>query len=471
MSDEDLIFKRRLENWELAHPRIWIHATDRRDVAEFISGQTRRIVRSQLAAADRIIVSQDRIATEIDRGFEELIIGFEELASAFDWGFSELVWQLEQQNTILKDILKVLQAPLDTHAKELKKRAEDAYRNGWYDDALQNFLESEKKNRYDFTIHHYLGNIFLFIKKNPERALEYYEKAIKYAIPKSSYHASISLLHIGVIYYLKKNFQKAYESSSEAIKLSPDLSEGYYQHAQYCACICKYGDAIEHLKIAILEDKYYCIKANSEKDFNVMKKQLKALFEELRDEACDRGLMEINEAQNTINYAETYGVYNNTIEAAREKLKKAKSLFKKENYFDYLYSIQEARDAQKIASNSSIEFLSNKISEKEKKIYLIKNDMIKKPYGEHEGIIKIIFLFELIPFILYLIYKYTYVVFLIDKFVNFHLTWFLAWFLPLLSLSIPLIIIERIISNRYKSLIKNEEDKLSLLKKKSFRGT
>ena len=161
MSNDLTSFEDRINNWQTIHPRQWIATTNRDDVANFISAQTEEIIESQVEAANAIIVSQYRIADKIDIATREITEGFQELQATFDWGFTELIWQIEQERKVLKDILEVLQAPLDTQAKELKKRAEYAYQNDWIDDALKDFLESEKKNRYDFTIHQNLGNIYL----------------------------------------------------------------------------------------------------------------------------------------------------------------------------------------------------------------------------------------------------------------------------------------------------------------------
>jgi tetratricopeptide (TPR) repeat protein len=368
MSDKDLIFERRFKNWSLAHPRYWTVVTDTTGITGFISAQIDRVVKAQIETADNIIVSQERIRSEIDRaalGIDRVAEGLDSLAAAFDWGFSELVWQLEEQREILRDILRVLQAPLDTQAKELKKRAEYAYRNGWFDEALKDFIESEKKNRYDFTIHQNLGNFYLFEKKNPEKALEYYEKAAKYATPKSPYHASIAFLHIGLIRYLQGDFQKAYEATLKTLELSPDLYEACYQHAQYCANLGKYSEAVEHLKIAIAGDRYYCAKADSEKDFDVIKEQLISLFKELREKACDWARKEIRRAEELIQNAKSYGVPNESIVVAKKELNEANTLFKRDSYFDYLDAYHDARDAQKLAVESSVKFLSDQISEKE----------------------------------------------------------------------------------------------------------
>lgn len=378
MSDKTLtIFERRLEEWELAHPRQWIAVTNGRDLANFISGQTERIVEAQLKAADRIIVSQDRIADELSEISSELLDiswSIEEIQATLDWGFSEVIWQLELQTEVLKNILETIQAPLDTQAKELKKRAEEAYRNKWIDDALEDFLESEKKNRYDFTIHQSLGNIYLFHKKNPGKALEYYEKAVKYAIPCSPYHNSLALLHIGLIKYLQEDFQKAYEATLEAIKLSPDFGEAHYQHAQYCAILGKHDEAIEHLWEAIKVNRHYCVKVGSEKDFSVMKGQLRSFFKERQSKAQDIAKSEIKMAQELVQDAKSYGVsavgewnwitYKFTM--AEKKLSEAKIFLKRGSLFDCWDAQYKASVAQKMATDSSIEHLPGRISEIEK---------------------------------------------------------------------------------------------------------
>jgi len=377
MSNGLVPFEEKVKSWEVIHPRRWIATTDRNQVANFLSTQTRKITETQLKAADRIVVSQDRIADKIDGAIvvsRDVAGGIEELQATFEWGFTELIWQIEQEREVLKDILKVLQAPLDTEAKELRKRAEYAYKNGWVNDAFEDFLESEKKNRYDFTIHQNLGNIYLFEKKDPEKALEYYEKAVKYATPKSSYYTSISLLHVGLVKYLQEDFQETYKATLKAIELSPNLYEAHYQHAQYCAKLGKHDEAIRHLRKAIIEgDKYYCVKAGSEKDFDVMKKELHSLFEELRDEAQSRAKVEIQKAQELIQRAKSYGVESDKLLTTERDLEEAKIFLKRGSLFDYWDALNEAYVAEKLIVESSVGYLYDEIQRLEDKSSKLKS--------------------------------------------------------------------------------------------------
>ena len=401
MSNDLTSFEDRINNWQTIHPRQWIATTNRDDVANFISAQTEEIIESQVEAANAIIVSQYRIADKIDIATREITEGFQELQATFDWGFTELIWQIEQERKVLKDILEVLQAPLDTQAKELKKRAEYAYQNDWIDDALKDFLESEKKNRYDFTIHQNLGNIYLFEKKDPDKALEYYEKAVKYATPKSSYYTSVSLLHEGLVKYLQKDFKEAYKATLKAIELSPDFYEAHYQHAQYCASLGKYNEAIKHLKKAIVEgDKYYCVKADSEKDFDVMKEQLKSLFKELQINAQNQVTIESGEVTRVINRAKSY--YNipviDNLKVARSKIEEAKVFIARGSFFDCHDAARKIFVGLKTVLYCSVEYLSNEIIKLQNEINALKKEVERKKNGDtgtHIGYVSAIMFFIL----------------------------------------------------------------------------
>jgi tetratricopeptide (TPR) repeat protein len=198
------------------------------------------------------------------------------------------VWQIEQNRAVLKTILEVLSAPLDTQAKELRKRAEEAYANGWFEDALQDFLESENKNRYDFSIHISIGMIHLFQKVDKNKALEYFDKAIKYARPKSKYHSSFALLYKALIMRDLGLINEAETCASEAVALSPDFAEALYQGAQYNALLGNPDKSIPLLKKAIELDVNYCEKTSGETDFKKIQANIADMFVQLRDEQADK---------------------------------------------------------------------------------------------------------------------------------------------------------------------------------------
>lgn len=252
-----------------------------------INNQTKAMIASQIASTNAIISSQERISEGIDVvacGIDRVEQGIYELKATFEWGISEVVWQIEQNRAVLKDILEVLMAPLDTQAKERRKRAEEAYANGWVEDAEEEFLESEKLNKFDFSIHISLGMFYLFHKIDKEKSLSYFVKAIKYSKPKSAFHTSYALLHKALIHFDMGNTVEAEEASFEAINLSPNFTEALYQNAQYNAQLLNIDKSIATLEKAIRSDKLYCLKANKDPMFDPIRERVNRLFEKLRAE-------------------------------------------------------------------------------------------------------------------------------------------------------------------------------------------
>lgn len=255
---------------------------------------------SQLIASNE---RQEETLQDITNGVWDISDGIKALGSAFTWGIAEVLHQFETQRQELRQIVEVLEAPLETQAKELKKRAEDAYENGWIDEALTDFLEAEKKNYTDFTIHQNIGNIYHFEKSEPGKALEYYNKAARYARPRSAFHTSYALLHVGLARYLgnlEGGVEGAYEATREATELNPDFLQAHYEHARYCALLGKKGEALTHLAKAIEGDKNYCWKLATDPAFNVIRDVVEKFLQDLRNEARKRVETLLNVAKSTL---------------------------------------------------------------------------------------------------------------------------------------------------------------------------
>jgi tetratricopeptide (TPR) repeat protein len=334
-----------------------------KEQANTINTQTKAMIASQLTSANAIIASQERIVEGIDAvalGVNRVEQGIYELKSTFEWGISEVVWQIEQNRAVLKNILEVLMAPLDTQAKERRKRAEEAYTNGWIEDAEEEFLESEKLNKFDFSIHISLGIIYLFHKIDKQKSLSYFEKAIKYSKPKSSFHTSYALLHKALIHFDMGNTEEAEKASVEAINLSPNFTEALYQNAQYNAQLLNNNKSIAHLEKAIRADKLYCLKANKDKLFDPIRNSVNSLFERLRDEEkkkADNSFKKLSEKHNVSKPIIFNLSKENFTEASRwmiasnkldNELKNLLSKICRDSYFDYLdINKKTAPDIQK----------------------------------------------------------------------------------------------------------------------------
>lgn len=332
---------------------------DVRTQTEVISRSTQAMVAAQMASTSAIIASQERSNEGVDNlayGVKRVEQGIYGLQAAFEWGISEVVWQIEQNREELRSILEVLSAPLDTQAKELRKRAEEAYANGWFEDSLEDFFEYERKNRYDFSIHISVGMIYLFNKIDKEKALEYFDKAIKYATPKSKYHTSFALLHKALI---KRDFgllEEAEACAREAVELSPDFSEALYQCAQYNALLNRPDKSMELLTEAIMFDENYCEKACNDGAFDQFRLQLSNVFEDFRRTEGDIAhnklaivTKRIEKLDNLLN--ETKGLINVQDGDLRKCMIRITELIKRNSYRDYIEANGLIKKAQLVIDN------------------------------------------------------------------------------------------------------------------------
>jgi tetratricopeptide (TPR) repeat protein len=219
----------------------------------------------------------------------------EALRADFNWAMGALYWQMEAQQQQLKRILDVLQEPLDTQAKELRKRAVKAYERGlvsdpeWFGDALNDFLISAEKNRYDFLVHFYIADIYLYHQKPTEldKARKYFLNASRYAEfaeDRASYYSALALMYAGFVCYLQRDDEAAIEYSNRAAKLYPGLIEASYNHAKFAAAAGLAEVAIPSLERALRAERDYAVKVYLDEDFGCIEAQVSELVERLRAE-------------------------------------------------------------------------------------------------------------------------------------------------------------------------------------------
>jgi tetratricopeptide (TPR) repeat protein len=352
-----------------------------------IENAAHEIAESQMEAAyiidASIQASTDRITANQNKNTDRIIDSLEDLRALFDAKLSETIFLLEEQRDVLKEILRVLQLPLTTQAKELKEMAENAFKKGtmsedvverarWFDNAIRDFERSKEYNPYDFTIYLALGHIFLNEKNNNTEALKNYKDAAFYA-KDYPYYKSSSLLYAGITNYRLGLYSEAYDTTSEAIKLYPALSEAHYRCAQYCSKLGRYDEAINYLRTAIDADRGYSLKALVEEDFTPMSGKFKILMEDLTREEREKADQEFKKSnQLTKKFAEI-GVSNDV----KEKLKDAITLINTGTYLNYRDSKYKSKAYQKTLVDSLIPMLSGQISEAGLSMKNVKNELAR----------------------------------------------------------------------------------------------
>ncbi|MCH8290086.1 hypothetical protein IH992_03125 [Candidatus Poribacteria bacterium] len=212
--------------------------------------------------------------------------GIAGLQSAFDIAMEKVLWKLQMRRESLNKILVELRSPeLEDEAKTFRQRAEEAYINGWYEEALDDFLEAEKQNSRDFSVLRSIANIYLYEKLNYDKALEYYEKCAKFAEPYSKAYTAEVLMLAGWVCYLQRDDSAAITNAQNALQMNPRLTEAYYTHAKFAAASGNAQIAILSLEKAILVDAHYWTKVENDRDFDSIQSDLQSLPDCLRDKA------------------------------------------------------------------------------------------------------------------------------------------------------------------------------------------
>lgn len=378
-------------------------------------GNVDKALKKQLALdikhSKDILISQERISEGIDNLADSLGSikdGVNEIGAILEWGFSEIIWQLEQSREYLKQIVEVLMAPLDTKARERKKRAEKALANGWYQDAEEEFLISEELNKFDFTIHINLGMIYLFHNIDKHKAATYFEKAVKYAKADSNYYACFAALHLGLAYRDLGEIEKAEASLAEAISLYPEMAEAHYQYAIYNALLGNKDKAISGLKEAIKLNRFYSVKAAKDTAFSNLSSEFDSLIDLLKQEANAKALKLISEKRKPLTTIDEFcselqesKIINCDSSDPHKALNRAKLLVDRNSFLEVL----EANDLLASLDDIFCAFLEKIQSKLGDALSSIKNTADHQFYSKSNKVDKIknVLKFLIIPLVLTLV--------------------------------------------------------------------
>ena len=159
--------------------------------------------------------------------------------------------QIEQQrlsNLLLQNIAELLRVPdsekerqhsIELGVKFFVNASKDA---DLFTDSLEEFLKAEALMKQDYFVLHRLGCIYLYVEKylNPEKALDYFHRAGKYASVESDSGAT-RLLNA-----LNKNFNTINSNLNSEVQIGL-LAADSYEKASFSAYILgKFADAVNY---------------------------------------------------------------------------------------------------------------------------------------------------------------------------------------------------------------------------------
>lgn len=184
-----------------------------------------------------------------------------QLALAVQPTLQTIAYQAELQTAVLGEIKEILTRPLSIQEKELRKRAEFAYFQGWIPEAEKDLLKAADLNYQDFTVHHLLGMIALYHNNDPSAAELYFERAAKYAKPRSTREMIKALEQLAIARWRCGKRRKALEAALQILGLHPDDTEVQYQVARYRAHVDGPDKFLDELDACVKLDPKYLIVA------------------------------------------------------------------------------------------------------------------------------------------------------------------------------------------------------------------
>jgi WD40 repeat protein len=234
------------------------------------------------AVSDDIGPSNIESELDLELGIEKLIGGIGQLNADFNLLMGDLVWKFEMSQETLNNILQEIRlAEFEREARAYRSRAERAYINGWYEEALGDFLEAEKRNYPDYSVHRSIATIYLYRLIDLPRALDYFLKAAKYARPSDPRQSAEAQYFAGMVCVIQQRLDAALVHLQDAVKLDPKLFEAYYQQACLAVRLGKTESAIACLESAIKGDARYFERARGDRSFDLVRPQVQLLLDSL----------------------------------------------------------------------------------------------------------------------------------------------------------------------------------------------
>ena len=181
----------------------------------------------------------DTLNSSLDDFKNQTSAELSKLTETVNKGFSMLSLELAVQSQIFKNILTVLKEKRKTEAEELKNFGLKALRNGWINDAIDDFKKSLELNRYDYQVYYLLSKCY-FILENKEEQDHFLQMAFQYSSEDPLFRQYIGLDIVGQLVAERK-----FEEAKEIVKYLEGLLEGEIELTPLLMCDI-YIDVFSH---------------------------------------------------------------------------------------------------------------------------------------------------------------------------------------------------------------------------------
>ena len=216
--------------------------------------------------------------------------------TASNYAFADHVFRYECETEDLKKLRTgANEDPQAIPIRNLRRKAEESYKNGKFDEAIKFFGDAVAKYQGDFTIYYQLGLIYFFEKADFKNSMENFRLASKYACNKYNPVFIHGMVFTGLLLKLfaihTKNadmLSEAYQAIYQAYASDTGYNFSKYALAQCSAVMAFRSDLVVQanslLKNLIMSDKLFAIQVIRDIAFNSYIDELEKLIKSIYDE-------------------------------------------------------------------------------------------------------------------------------------------------------------------------------------------
>jgi hypothetical protein len=222
----------------------------------------------------------DAIADLHRKTHEALLDGFDRLNQTMEWGFSGLLWAIDQQSDVLRSIDTTLKTPSQRQAEEWRNIGERLRQRGESKSATKFFVDALKLNPLDYQI--YLGLAYAYFELSRfEDADRVLVASLPHA-PRSGFDKrSVTYRLLGRIRFCHEEYNEAAKQLRQAVTIEPKYAKGFYDLAQYASCIGAENECLTALRDAIAIEPNFWYASRAEPLFEPLRPQVDALLQSI----------------------------------------------------------------------------------------------------------------------------------------------------------------------------------------------
>lgn len=319
------------------------------------------------------VITPENLENTISEVCSAVIKNIGNVCTIANYSFAEYLFWLECEGADLKKY-RTGTGTEDSSirlARTIRRRAEECYKAGNFNEAIKIFKEADEKYPGDFTVHYQLGLIYFFEKPDFPIALEYFRKASKYSQNKSKQVFINSMIFTGLLLRLCAHassdvnmFSEAYQAVVQAYNSDPSGVFSIYALVQANTFnSTSKKESLNLLKDLIKREKYFTIQIIYDRAFDPVIDDIEALYDSLLGDALNSAAQtfaKIDEQLEELSKSVKFLTIPSKLAALKKDYEEIRKLTERKNCFDVIMASEKASSILNSLSDFLAEVKKNK---------------------------------------------------------------------------------------------------------------